>query len=298
MSLVLLNPRAAGGRAARLHGPIAAWLRVHWPGARLEAPRHPDEAIELIERSPRGGRIVLIGGDGTVHRLLPALVDGACELGLVPAGSGNDTARALGVAGLRWDGALALALQGRTRAVDLGECAFAGRRLLFASSLAAGFDAAVGMRALRAPAWLGGQPRYLWATLGELAALRTWRLRVRLDGRVVHTGPTLFASVLNTATYGAGLPAAPKARPDDGQLDALVAGRFGRLGALAMLPRLMAARHLTHAQVRCMPCQELIVDSEHPVPLAGDGEPAGHARSWRVRVLPGALRAVAAAPGG
>ena len=48
MSLVLLNPRAAGGRAARLHGPIAAWLRVNWPGARLEAPRHPDEALELI----------------------------------------------------------------------------------------------------------------------------------------------------------------------------------------------------------------------------------------------------------
>ena len=43
-------------------------------------------------------------------------------------------------------------------------------RWRFASSLAAGFDAAVGLRALRGPAWLSGQPRYLWATLREIAA--------------------------------------------------------------------------------------------------------------------------------
>jgi diacylglycerol kinase (ATP) len=292
VSLVLLNPRAAGGRAARLHGPIAAWLRVHRPGARLEVPARLDDAIALIERSPRGGRVVLVGGDGTVHRMLPALLAGDCELGLVPAGSGNDTARAIGTARLRCEAALALALEGKARPMDLGECAFAGRRVLFASSLAAGFDAAVGLRALHAPRWLPGQPRYLWATLREIVALRTWPLRVRIDGRGVHAGPTLFASVLNTPTYGAGLRAVPHARHDDGRLDALVAGRFGRPGALAMLPRLMLARHLSHRAVRSADFAELIVDSEMPVPIAGDGEPAGHARSWRVRVLPGALRVV------
>jgi diacylglycerol kinase (ATP) len=296
VSLVLLNPRAAGGRAARLHGPIAAWLRVHRPGARLEAPARIDDATALVERSPRGGRVVLVGGDGTVHRLLPALLEGACELGLVPAGSGNDTARALGVAGMRPAAALALALEGAARPWDVGECAFAGRRVLFASSLAAGFDAAVGLRALRGPAWLTGQPRYLWATLREIAALRAWTLRVRLDGEVAHAGPALFASVLNTPTYGAGLRAVPSARADDGRLDALVAGRFGRAGALAMLPRLMAGTHLGHRAVLSRGVAEMIVDSEDPVPLAGDGEPAGHARSWRVRVLPGALQAVAGAP--
>ena len=294
MSLVLLNPRAAGGRAARLQGPIAAWLRVHRPGVRLAVPECPDDAIALVERSPRGSRVVVAGGDGTVHRLLPALIAGDCELGLVPAGSGNDTARALGVARLRTEAALALAFEGAARPWDVGDCAFAGRQVLFASSLAAGFDAAVGLRALRGPVWLAGQPRYLWATLREIAALRAWPLRVRLDGEVAHAGPALFASVLNTPTYGAGLRAVPKARAHDGRLDALVAGRFGRAGALAMLPRLMAGTHLGHRAVQSRSIAEMIVDSEHPVPLAGDGEPAGYARSWRVRVRPGALQAVAA----
>ena len=88
--------------------------------------------------------------------------------------------------------------------------------------------------------------------------------------------------------------APPKGTPTTAHFDALVAGRFGRVGALAMLPRLMTGTHLGHRAVLSRGVVEMIVDSEDPVPLAGDGEPAGHARSWRVRVLPGALQAVAA----
>ena len=113
-----------------------------------------------------------------------------------------------------------------------------------------------------------------------------------VDGELVHDGEALFASCLNTATYGAGMPAVPGARIDDGRLDLLIAGRFGRFATLAMLPRLLAGRHLGHPQVRTAPFTLLRVECEAEMPLAADGEPLADAHAITVRVMPGALQVV------
>ena len=292
-TLVLVNPRAAGGRARALVAPMRQWLGSRFADVLgCVAPEGVDAAAAAIAALPRGARVALVGGDGTLQAMLPALLERDAELGLVPLGSGNDTARALGLAGRDWMEALAHALAAPATAMDLGECAFDGRHQPFASSLTAGFDSAVGLRALQAPRALRGLPRYLWATLAELAALRTWSLRIEADGTPVHDGAALFASVLNTPTYGGGMPAVPAACIDDARLDLLVAGRFGRAGAAAMLPRLLAARHLSHPRVRTLRFVELSATSPADVPLAADGEALGAARAWRIAVRPAALRAV------
>ncbi|MCO5106244.1 MAG: hypothetical protein M9907_04080 [Burkholderiaceae bacterium] len=294
-ALVLLNPRAAGGRAGRLAEPLRQWLAARAPDAVFAAADDLSRSRALLRERPEGSRAVLVGGDGTVHRLLPELLGRSLSLGLVPVGSGNDLAGALGLRGLAWNDALALALQGADSACDLGELSTAAGALPFASSLAAGFDAAIARRAAEGPPWLRGLPRYLWATLRELAALQRRRLRVVADGAVVHDGEALFASSLNTPSYGAGMPAVPGARIDDGRLDLLVAGRFGRVGALLMLPRLLAGRHLGHPEVCAASFAELRVECDAELPLAADGEPLAGAREFTVRVRPGALRAVRAA---
>jgi len=291
-ALVLLNPRAAGGRARVLGAPVAQWLAAHAPQVRCHAVDGVGAALEAIVAQPAGARVVLVGGDGTVHCMLPALLQRHCTLGLVPLGSGNDTARALGLAGMAWQGALAHALSAPASAIDLGELATPDHVVPFASSLTAGFDSAVGLRALRAPGWLRGLPRYLWATFGELAALQTWPMRVEFDGVTLHDGSALFASVLNTPSYGSGMPAVPHARLDDGRLDLLVAGRFGRIGTALMMPRLLAGAHLSHSRVQTRQFTTMSVISAVGVPLAGDGEPLGIAATWRITVRPAALHVV------
>ncbi|MCZ7560685.1 MAG: diacylglycerol kinase family protein [Burkholderiaceae bacterium] len=292
---MLLNPRAAGGRARRLADPVRQWLETRAPEAVFALADDIVRARELLHARSEGSRVVLVGGDGTVHRLLPELLARSLVLGLVPVGSGNDLAGALGLRGLAWDDALARALHGPASRCDLGELSSAAGALPFASSLAAGFDAAIARRAGEGPQWLRGLPRYLWATLGELAALRRRRLRVFVDGALAHDADTLFASCLNTPTYGAGMPAVPGARIDDGRLDLLVAGRFGRAGALLMLPRLLAGQHLGHPEVRTVRFAQLRVECDVDLPLAADGEPLAGAREFSVRALPGALRVVRAA---
>lgn len=289
---VLLNPRAAAGRAARLAPDIQRLLDLNPAQPQLHRVAEIGAALNLLRRWPRGSRVVLAGGDGTVQRMLPALLKRGHQLGLLPCGTGNDTARAFGVNDMDLAAALDFALQGQALATDIGELDCGGQLTPFISSLAAGFDAAVAQRALRAPGWLTGIARYLWAMLGELSALRRYQVTATLDGVVAHRGDTLFASTLNTASYGAGMPAMPRARIDDGRLDLMLAGRFGRLGALAMMPRLLRGTHLRHARVHSTSFARLRIQSEPPLPLAADGETLADAADFEVRVRAGALACV------
>jgi len=291
---VLLNPHARGGRAAALLPTLQAALP---PDAVLHAPRDLVDALALLQKLPEGSRVVAVGGDGTLNRWLPVLLERRLELGVVPMGSGNDIARALGMHRRKPLAALVHALNAETRPMDVG-CAQwrdpMGRefRTVFLSSFTAGFDSAVVMRTLSGPQWLRGLPRYLWATLAELVHLQTWALDVSANGKHLHSGPALFASSLNTSTFGSGMPAAPAARTNDGLLNLLLAGPFGRLSALAMLPRLLTGTHLGHPYISTRAFETMTLSSLTDLPLAADGEFLGYARQLNLSVLPGALAVV------
>lgn len=296
-TVLLLNANAARGRAARLRRPIEDWLSVHHRRAMLFVSHEAGLARQIVDALPAGSRVIVVGGDGSVGQLLHSLHAGRHQLGLVPVGTGNDTAAALGVAGIGWRDALAHALHGEATAIDLGEARWTDARgteqqALFISSLCTGFDAAVNRHASTLPRWLAGQPRYLAATLLELMALREFDLSTVVDGRAIHAGPVLLASTLNTRTYGGGMPIAPDARIDDGLLDLLLADGMGLPGVLRLLPRMLAGRHLGQPGVRHLRFRQLDLRSATPVPLAADGETLGEALTVRVMVKPGALAVV------
>jgi diacylglycerol kinase family enzyme len=241
---------------------------------------------------PRGSTVALVGGDGSINQLLPAFLAKDLCLALIPQGSGNDVARALGVAGMHWRVALQLAEQATPQAMDVGWLHTAQAQRPFLSSLTVGFDSAVGYKALHGPRWLRGLPRYLLATLRELSTLQNWDMQVTLDGKLMHSGVTLFASTLNTPTYGSGMPAVPHAQINDGELDLLVVGKFNVPQTLIMLPRLLMALHLSHPRVLTRRFKSMEIRSKQALPLATDGEYVGEASSVRVQVAAGALRVV------
>ena len=310
-TIVLLNPHAAGGKAAALADPIHQCLAQQQVQVRFEIPETAEQSRRLIDALPRNSRVVVVGGDGTLNQLLPSFLAGAHTVALVPYGSGNDTARALGLLGMKWQQALQHALKGQVSRIDLGLAEFelkdsdvvvenlkpSNKKTIsvpFISSFTTGFDSSVGLRALIGPKWLCGLPKYMLATVRELANLRTWDVRVSLDGKPVHSGEALFASTLNTRSFGGGMPAVPHARMDDGKLDLLLAAKFNALETILMLPRLLLGKHLNHKKVKTQPFQTLHIVAETPIPLAADGEYLGLAKQIKVSVLPSCLAVVAA----
>ena len=295
-ALILINPHAAGGRARKLKHPIQAWcdaLPAQSEQPQIASPESIEIALALISDLPQLTRVVVVGGDGTLNQMLPALLNGGHEVGLVPYGSGNDCARAWGLHRLSWQQALAHALRARSSSIDVGRIELDNKAIHhFHSSLAVGFDASVGNRALAGPQFLRGLPRYLLATLRELVHLKNWLLKVKIDSLLIHEGATLLASALNTPTYGGGMPAVPHALINDGQLNLLIGGSFNRLQTLFMLPRLLFGKHLDCPRIQCYAFTNATIVCTALVPVAADGETLGFSSHVQVTCLPNALQVV------
>ena len=321
-TLLVLNPHAAGGKAAALAKPLKTWVAKNQPDWQLAIAHNVAIGRRLIDAMPQGSRIVLVGGDGTFNQMLPSLLAGEHSAALVPYGSGNDLARALGLRGLSWRKALALAGSQTPQRMDIGLAEFEvlpetkddqkndqkndqlesqkadqnEDRLYsvpFASSFTTGFDSSVGLRALNGPKWLRGLPRYLLATVRELLHFRKWGLVVLADGKPIYTTEALFASTLNTPTFGAGMPAVPHASIYDGQLNLLLAKNVSVWQTILLLPDLLFGKHLNHPKVHTQPFQTLQIKSDTTIPLAADGEYLGTSQNIHIRILKGQLPIVA-----
>jgi diacylglycerol kinase (ATP) len=295
-NIILLNPYAAGGRARKLLPLIQKWCGSQSSlgvDAAIVMPESIQAALDILKNAPPHSRIIVVGGDGTLNQMLPGLMQGNFQVGLVPYGSGNDCARAWGLHKMHCQEALAFALKADTKPTDVGQVKLPDQSVhYFHSSLALGFDASVGNKALEGPKFLTGLLRYLVATFRELSALKNWQVRIAVDGQHLSEGSCLLASTLNTRTYGGGMPAVPHAQIDDGELNLLVAGQFNRLQTLLMLPRLLVGFHLGHSRIQTQAFKNADISSPTDLPIAADGETLGHTKHLRIEVLPGALQAV------
>jgi diacylglycerol kinase (ATP) len=245
---VLVSPVAGRGRARAVAASALTALRDAGLTPRvLAASTRPDAERQAGEAVAAGiGAVVAIGGDGVAHAALQAVAGTPTPLALVPAGTGNDLALALG---LPADPAAAA----RAAATDLlagtGRCLDAGRTAgrWWATVLCCGFDSAVTDRANRLR-WPRGRRRYDVAILAELARLRPYEITLSLDGEG-QTLPATMVAVGNTAWYGGGLRVCPAADPSDGLLDVTVVGAVTRRDLIRTKPRLVDGTHVDHPAV-------------------------------------------------
>ncbi len=274
---MLVGPAAGRGRARAAAGAVLDALRAGGLTPRLlpATPRAAAETQATAAVAAGTAAVVAVGGDGAAHAGLQAVAGTGTPLAVVPTGTGNDLALALGVpADPRTAAEAAADLRaGEGRTVDAGRT---GERW-WATVLCCGFDAAVTERAdrLRRPR---GPRRYDVALLAELARLRPRELTLVLDGEPRTVAATLVA-VGNTAWYGGGTRICPAADPTDGTFDVTVVGPVSRRELVRTRPRLTAGTHVEHPAVT--------VHRARRVELAGKG-PTTHAEGEPVAPLPAA----------
>ena len=241
--------------------------------------------------------LVVVGGDGMVHLGVNALAGpgdpyGRVPLGIVPTGTGNDIARALG---LPLNDARAAceriwaASKAGGRVIDAGRITGNGTTRWFAGVVSAGFDAAVNERA-NAWRWPRGKSRYNLAMLRELATFRAIDYSVTADGDTWQQGAMLI-SVANGQSIGGGMKVTPDALLDDGFLDLFIVEPLSRLQFLAVFPKVFSGRHTGHRAVQIRRVRRVDITAVNVVAYA-DGERVGPL-PLTVEVVPGAIRVLA-----
>ena len=288
--LVIVNPTAGNGRAARL----VPWLRAtleRRPDADLRVTTRAGEAEVLAAEAAAGGsdRVIAVGGDGTVQEVVNGLLDARtdADLGVVPVGTGNDLARTLG---LPTDPAEAwrVAIGATTRFIDVGRAINgAGRERWFASAGGIGFDAQVAAAMAHRRGWQASRAGYLLTTLAEVRRFENRSVQISLDGEELERR-VLLVAFANGAYYGGGMRIAPDARPDDGYLDVCVVGNISRVTALRQLSNLYRGTHVRHAAVTMHTARRVEVVGDPATHIHLDGEPFG-ALPLRMELVPGCL---------
>lgn len=282
---VLGNPAARGGTGdvervvdeIRASGRRAALLRADSAEASSAAAH---DAVRAGHE-----RLVVVGGDGLVRIAVDAVARSGVVLGIVPQGTGNDFARALGLL----DGDLGDQVA-RALADPVDVDAMRTNHGWVASVATVGFSGDVTARANDLP-WPRGQQRYTVATVLQLPRLRTIRARIVVDG-VAHDADTTMLSIGNTAYFGGGMRICPEAQPADGRLHVVVIGDVSRGTFLRVFPRVFGGGHVDHPDVASYTGTEVVVEATDPeadvVQMWADGDLLGPL-PVTCEVVPGAL---------
>lgn len=297
MPLTLVaNPSSGRGRVGRMLPEMRSVLAEQGLEARIVVSRDADDLRRHVRSVREAGdeRVIVCGGDGTLHLAAQELAGGDTALGIVPAGTGDDNARTLGIPRGDVAAATRLAATGPVTRIDLGHVVVAdGTERVFLGVLSSGFDSLVNERA-NVMTWPNGNARYVVAILGELRTFRPVPYRASLDGRPVQ-GEAMLVAVGNGISYGGGMRVCPDAAPDDGLLDVTWLHGVGKATFLRVFPQVFSGSHVRSPYVSTTRAASIELDAPGQLAYA-DGERVGPLPAL-IAVQRGALPVVRGVPG-
>lgn len=293
---LFVNTRSGRGKSRDLVHAIEARLRHRGFAVNIcetsDAENLESRARDMIGN---GAKLFLgLGGDGTLQSLANAAYGNDVLLGVIPAGGGNDFARALELP-LEPLAALDAALSGVPRAVDLVRvCASGGIKRLYLGGGGVGMDAATAGNANGIFKNWPGRWRYVVSAMYAYVRYKPQRVRITFDppGEEIPWRYSTICSVLNTPTFGAGIKLAPGARIDDGLLDYAFLERLSLGELLRALPRLALHGTLDLPLLVKGKARKIRIETESPAYFQGDGELIG-LTPVEIEVVPKAVKFLA-----
>ncbi|MBI3852183.1 MAG: diacylglycerol kinase family lipid kinase [Verrucomicrobia bacterium] len=278
----IVNPVAGAGRGQARWTGLRDQFRQDGVPEKLLFTARPGDAVRLAHDLNRECDVVVaVGGDGTLFEVASGLLlSGATNtlLGVIPLGTGNDTARLCGINDAEQ---ARLALRGeRTKALDVIRIQCQGRGMsVTRHALLYGGVGIVGevvkRTTPRVKRIFGQRLAYPVGALRAIWSCTAPRMRVTCDGQTWENR-FLLVCASNGELSGGGIRLSPGARMDDGLLNVNVCETVGRWAAVGLLWRVCRGRHVTHRKVRYLTARTLMVEPDLPLDVEADGEFVGH----------------------
>ncbi|HSQ39170.1 MAG TPA: diacylglycerol kinase family protein [Anaerolineales bacterium] len=299
---LILNPMADMGRAWKAANdlrPIVQEFKgdISWSGT-----VYPAHAVELAKQAAAEGcdLVIALGGDGTAHEVVNGLMqipeDQRPVLGVVPLGSGNDFAHALGVP-QKPDRALVHALNGQASKIDVGMFTdeHSGRREYFDNTVGAGFDAVVTIRSHKLPI-VKGFLMYLTAVIQTILLNHNpAKIQFQTENETWEDS-VLMTTICNGGREGGGFLISPESKIDDGVLQFLNVKKVSRGMMFRLVPEFMKGTHLRFPAAQLGDFKKLHMTSDRPLYIHADGEIftsfGSNVREVSFEVLPSSLKVV------
>jgi len=294
---ISVNPSAGRGGAGRKIAEVRReFAQRKFLVDLVETASVQEFRANLQARIASGCRtFIAMGGDGTLQLLVREVIGRELQVGVIPAGGGNDFAAALGIQ-KNVSQAVDVIVAGKSRSVDVVQARTAsGHDQLYLGLYLGGGGLGLDAEAVRHASgkflrW-PGRLRYVASAIAALGGFSGVEVEAdfpesdlpRLKKRV------LLAAALNTPTYGGGLRLAPDARLDDGLLEIVMIEMLRKREVLALLPRLLSTGELRTKKVTRVRAAKARFTTQGESWFHGDGELLGQA-PVEIEVMRSALR--------
>jgi diacylglycerol kinase (ATP) len=290
---LIINLIAGQGRCKEIYPKIKLALDRRKIEYDLHFTNEPLEAVGVAKMGIDAGfsRVVAMGGDGTINEVVNGLLGSDAVLGVVPAGSGNDFIRMLGIPADPMQ-ALDTVLRGVPQTIDLGRV---GDDRCFINGLGIGIDAQVARDVLRMEGKRGSMA-YISAAVRQVFRFKAFSVAMNTPEEQMELS-CLSVGVANGIYAGGGFRLAPMADLHDGLLDLSAVGDYATLERLIRLPRVRAGKHVTWNRVTYRQTPEVTLSSSSNLIAHMDGEPYRlPGTTFTVRAVPEALRVLVPPP--
>lgn len=293
MPLVIVNPKSAGGSTQTRWSELASDLRSHFGPFTVAFTKKAGDGTDIAKRFIESGRrfIIACGGDGTINEVANGIIESGREvkLGILPAGTGGDLRRSIGMSSTPREAARQLR-EGSVKKIDAGKVRFTNAdgsksERYFLNVASFGLSASINDRVKKKGGlqWIPGdtvrgRTKFAISTLQEVFDPQFTVVRVSIDGGPVNQLATLNFCVCNARYFGGGMQIAPRAIIDDGALDLVNIGDLTTLRILLNGYKLYSGTHLDLPEVNSKLVKRIEVEPADPeavIEIETDGEIPG-----------------------
>lgn len=302
-TVLVVNPQSAGGKTERRWPELRATIQEAYGTFDERFTRAAGDATRLTREALRAGAdlVVAVGGDGTINEVVNGFFDGddavapKASFGIVPAGTGGDFIKTLGIP--RDTFAAAANLKSAPRAIDVGRLRYVADDgtpsvRYFINIASFGIGGLVDRFVNESSKAFGGKVSFAIATLKAGAAYKNATVRLTLDGGTPKEGKIYNVAVANGRYFGGGMKVAPDAAVDDGLFDVITLGDFGFADLVLRGLDIYSGKHLKNPKVtvqRARKVEAVPTDGSAEVLLDVDGEAPGRLPAT-FELLAGALQ--------
>lgn len=287
---VLVNPQANRGKGKASGDEVFAELASRGIAtvdlSAESAVAASEKAARAISNQEISG-LIAVGGDGTSQLGVNLCIPNQLPMGLIPAGSGNDQARQLGIPRDSIPAAVdfLVAHLDKPRRVDAMRVKTGTREFWSLGSISAGFDALCADRA-NSLAWPKGPNKYVAAMLLELPRFNPIEYQIEADGKK-RSFKAMLCGVANVKNFGGGMKISPNSEIDDGEVEVFILHEVSMARLLRIFPTVYEGKHLGFPEVEIFKAKSVSISND-AFPMTCDGELIGPA-PFGVQVHPGAL---------
>lgn len=285
---IVVNPIAGNGNAKHVCKQITELFESKNIPYRCFYTKFRGNGKDIAEQAVNNHADLLlsVGGDGTTYEVIDGLINTGIPLGIIPAGTGNDFAKAINMPSNPLD-CLNKILTCKAKDIDLGTI----NGKAFLNIIGTGIDVNVLKYAAHYKKYFKGKLSYVAGIISAIANHTSQILKIKIDDKIELNEKFVICAIANGKYFGGGIPISKYAEPADSYFDVILLKDVPRISIIYYLIELLKGKILRHEKALYYRAKKIEIEGLEPISFQSDGEIFDLDKA-EIKILPKTLKVI------